>query len=120
MKVLFALASFVAFSAAPAFAGEGQVSSQSLNKMGLSGMKSMTDAQGLKIRGLSIAVVGGFSTAHQYGDGGSASSTNFYFAAGHYSASGNNVSFAAAAEVEGRSFEINAVIAGGASSAHAH
>ena len=51
MKSLYALAAIVAFSAVPAFAGEGHVSTNSLAKMGLAGMKTMNDAQGMQIRG---------------------------------------------------------------------
>jgi hypothetical protein len=72
MKSLIAFASVVALSVVPAFAAEGQVSHQSLNKMGLSGMKAMTDAQGTQIRGLSIAVVaGGTKTTLPGADAGS-------------------------------------------------
>ena len=70
MKSLYALAAIVAFSAAPAFAGEGHVSVNSLAKMGLSSMKSMDDAQGMKIRGTSIAIASGTSFAVQFGGGG--------------------------------------------------
>lgn len=91
MKSLYALAAIVAFSAVPAFAGEGHVSTNSLAKMGLAGMKTMNDAQGMQIRGTSIAVVAGVSYAHISGEGGSAGSINGYFAAGHHSASGANL-----------------------------
>ncbi len=125
MKSLLSLASVLVLSAAPALAGDGQVSSQSLAKMGLSGMHSMTDAQGTQIRGLSVAVASGGSIAFIGGGGGGAASVNTYFAAGHHSASGNNVSFAADATVTVHqngnvSATINAVAAGGSSSAHAH
>jgi hypothetical protein len=79
MKSLFALAAVIAFAAAPAFAGEGHVSHKSLSNMGLSGMKSMTDAQGMGVRGLSIAVVTGDSNVN-LGHGNSADSQ--FFAAG--------------------------------------
>ena len=124
MKSLFALAAVVAFCATPAFAAEGQVSSKSLANMGLSSLKTMNDAQGMTIRGTSIAVVSGESWAHISGEGGSAASTNEYFAAGHHSANGTNVSFAAAGDVtiKGDDLKVNFgfVAAGGASSAHAH
>src|SRR5579863_5317482 len=88
MKILFALATVVALSAAPAFAADGHVSRHSLAKMGLSGMTSMSDAQGTAIRGLSIAVVTGDSNVN-LGFGNSADSQ--FFAAGsgrgtHYAA----------------------------------
>jgi hypothetical protein len=124
MKSLYALATIVAFSAVPAFAGEGHVSTNSLAKMGLAGMKTMNDAQGMAIRGLSIAVVSGESHAHISGEGGSASSENEYFAAGHHSASGANVSFAVAGDIKtkGDDLKINVgfVAAGGFSTAKAH
>jgi len=123
MKSLYALAAIVALSAAPAFAGEGQISSKSLANMGLAGLKTMDDAQGMTVRGLSIAVVSGKSTATISGDGGHASSTNSYFAAGHKSAEGSNISFAADASVHVNgnhvSATINVVAAGGASQASA-
>jgi hypothetical protein len=73
MRLLLGLFSVVAFSVAPSFAADGHVSSASLSKMGLSGMKAMTDAQGMQIRGLSIAVVSGGSGAHLLGAGGGSS-----------------------------------------------
>ena len=82
MKTLLSLASVLVLSAAPAMAGDGHVSSQSLAKMGLSGMHSMTDAQGTQIRGLSIAVAAGGSIAFLGVPGGGAASVNTYFAAG--------------------------------------
>ena len=93
MKVLLGLAAVVAFSAASAMAGDGRLSDPSLAKMGLAGMHSMSDAQGLHIRGMSV-IVGGGSTASINGVGGHASSTNFYLAAGRHSASGDNASVA--------------------------
>ncbi|HEV3301286.1 MAG TPA: hypothetical protein VG055_16665 [Planctomycetaceae bacterium] len=124
MKSLYALAAIVAFSAVPAFAGEGHVSTNSLAKMGLAGMKTMNDAQGMQIRGTSIAVVAGVSFAHISGEGGSAGSINGYFAAGHHSASGANLSAAAAGDVtiKGDDVKVNFgfVAAGGFSTAKAH
>jgi hypothetical protein len=124
MKSLYALAAIVAFSAVPAFAGEGHVSTNSLAKMGLAGMKTMNDAQGMQIRGTSIAVVAGVSYAHISGEGGSAGSINGYFAAGHHSASGANLSAAAAGDVtiKGDDVKVNFgfVAAGGFSTAKAH
>jgi len=120
MKSILAFASVVAFSVAPAFAGEGQVSNPSLAKMGLSGMKAMSDAQGMNVRGLSIAVVGGFSQASIHSGGGEASSTNFYFAAGKHSANGANLSGAAALNVNGYHTSLTVVAAGGFSTASAH
>jgi hypothetical protein len=93
MKSLLGMAAVVAFSVVPALAGEGRVSDQSLAKMGLSGMKAMSDVQGMQFRGLSVEV-GGFSSATISGVGGSASSVNFYGATGKHSASGENLSVA--------------------------
>src|ERR1700732_3374472 len=124
MKILYALAAIVAFSAVPAFAGEGHVSNNSLAKMGLAGMKTMNDAQGMQIRGTSIAVVAGVSYADISGDGGSAGSITGSFAAGHHSASGANLSAAAAGDVtiKGDDVKVNFgfVAAGGFSTAKAH
>jgi hypothetical protein len=124
MKTLLSVAAVLVLSAAPAFAGQGQVSKNSLAKMGLSGMQVMSDAQGMSVRGTSVAVVFGISHASISGEGGSASSTNGYFAAGHHSASGANVSFAAAGDVSVRGDDVHVsadfVAAGGASTAHAH
>jgi hypothetical protein len=125
MKSVFALATIVAFSAVPALAGDGQVSSKSLAKMGLAGMKTMDDAQGMTVRGTSVAVVFGISHATISGEGGSASSVNGYFAAGHHSASGANASFAASGDVtihgdDHTKVSIDFVAAGGFSTAHAH
>jgi hypothetical protein len=91
MKI-FALASIMAFAALPAFAGEGQISTRSLNNMGLSGLHFMTDAQGMNVRGLSIAVVSGGSGAALIG---SHAGSSFYAAGsgyGSHSASGNSAS----------------------------
>jgi hypothetical protein len=123
MKTLLSIASVLVLSAAPAMAGQGHVSNQSLAKMGLSGMQTMSDAQGMQIRGTSIAVVAGFSYAHISGEGGSAGSVNGYFAAGHTSASGANLSAAASGDVkigEDSSVKFGFVAAGGFSTAKAH
>jgi hypothetical protein len=124
MKTLLSIASVLVLSAAPALAGQGHVSSQSLAKMGLSGMQTMSDAQGMSIRGTSIAVVSGSSHAFINGEGGGANSSNSYFAAGHHSASGANVSFAVAGDVTIRGDDVHVsagfVAAGGFSTAHAH
>jgi hypothetical protein len=93
MKSLIAFASVVALSVVPAFAAQGHVSNQSLANMGLAGMKSMADAQGMQLRGLSVKVGGG-SIAGIAGVGGGAASVNFYSANGKHSASGENASVA--------------------------
>jgi len=113
MKSLIALASVLAFSVAPAFAAEGHVSNPSLAKMGLSGMKAMTDAQGMGIRGLSIAVVTGDSNVN-LGRGNSADSQ--FFAA----ASGRGTHYAAGASLSGGGTQRGFVIVGTAAVAIAH
>jgi hypothetical protein len=49
MKTLFSIASVLVLSAGPAWAGDGQVSDHSLATMGLSGLRSLSDAQGMNI-----------------------------------------------------------------------
>jgi hypothetical protein len=115
MKILLAVATVLALTAAPAFAGEGQVSHKSLAKMGLSSMQTLSDNDGMQIRGLSIAVVGGWSTAGALTFNGYATTTNFYFAAGSHSASGSNASIAGSGGLFG-----SVVGAGGFSTASAH
>jgi hypothetical protein len=128
MRHLLSLVCVIGLSVAPALAGDGHVTRQSLSKMGLSGMQVMTDDQGMQIRGTSIAVAAGGSIATIHGVGGSASSTNTYYAAGSHSASGSNVSFAADGTTTSVTSHghtttvttVNFVAAGGASSAKAH
>ena len=57
MKIPFVLVlvAIVASAAAPAMAGDGQVSSNQLAALGLSGMQPMSDAQGMHVRGMSSA-----------------------------------------------------------------
>lgn len=66
MRTLFTLASILALTAAPALAGEGQVSKRSLANMGLPGMKALSDDQGMAIRGQSIAI----AISHSHVNGG--------------------------------------------------
>jgi hypothetical protein len=124
MKSLYALAAIVAFSAAPAFAAEGHVSAKSLANMGLSTMKSMDDAQGMKIRGTSIAIASGTSFAVQFGGGGAAGSVNTSTGVGHHSASQSNFSVAGQTEIVTVgpfvATATHVIGAGGASSASAH
>jgi hypothetical protein len=54
MKTLVVFAFAVAVSIAPASAADGKVSHSALVKMGLSGMKQMTDQQGSSIRGRAV------------------------------------------------------------------
>jgi hypothetical protein len=69
MKMLFATAALVALSAASAVAADGRVSDHSLARMGLSGMKVMSDVDGMVIRGTSYAEISGGSGAHLLGAG---------------------------------------------------
>jgi hypothetical protein len=52
-NALSCTAVIVVLCAAPALAGDGQVSSNQLAKLGLGGMKVMTDTQGMQVRGMS-------------------------------------------------------------------
>jgi hypothetical protein len=99
MKSLYALAAIVAFSAAPAFAADGHVSHNSLANMGLSSLKSMDDAQGMTVRGMSYTYASGTSFAVQFGGGGAAGSVNTSTGIGHKSASQNNFSVAGQTEI---------------------
>lgn len=54
MKTLIAFAFVLALSSVSAWAADGKVSHSSLAKMGLSGMKQMTDQQGSSIRGRAV------------------------------------------------------------------
>ena len=110
MKNLIALASVLALSVVPAFAAEGHVSDQSLAKMGLTGMKTMTDTQGLQIRGMS-ATAGGYSIASVPG-AGAASTT---YASGSHSAEAAGVSIAALS-ISGQ--YVTVAIGGGFAAAH--
>jgi hypothetical protein len=57
MKSCLWIATLLAFSAVPAFAGNGNISDSALAKCGLHGMKVMSDRDGLAIRGKSVTVV---------------------------------------------------------------
>jgi hypothetical protein len=61
MKILIALTSVVGLSVAPVFAGEGQISNRSLTRMGLPEMKTLSDTEGLSIRGTSFAIAGSYA-----------------------------------------------------------
>jgi hypothetical protein len=72
MKLLIGWAAIVGLSAVSAMAGEGRLSNQSLAKIGLVGMKIMSDSQGLEIRGLGVADgsgYGGDKDHHHKGEG---------------------------------------------------
>jgi hypothetical protein len=66
-----------------AHAGDGNLSSSSLSAMGLSGLKTLSDAQGLAIRGRgALAAVSGSSFAVQVGLGGIGAAGSNYAALG--------------------------------------
>jgi hypothetical protein len=56
MRRFIFVACVLALTAAPALAGDGQVSKATLSRMGLSAMKVVSDQEGMQIRGTSIAV----------------------------------------------------------------
>jgi hypothetical protein len=67
-KGLIVASLLLAFSAAGAHAGERAPSSAKLSKLGLSGMKVVSDAQGMTVRGegLGMGIVGGKFFAMAY------------------------------------------------------
>jgi hypothetical protein len=62
MRRFIFLACAIAFTAAPALAGDGQVSNRSLARMGLRGMKVLSDKDGSQVRGTSIAIAFSFTS----------------------------------------------------------
>jgi hypothetical protein len=54
MKTLIAFTFVLALSSVSALAADGKVSHSSLAKMGLAGMRQMTDQQGSSIRGRAV------------------------------------------------------------------
>jgi hypothetical protein len=61
VKNFLFFAALFGLSAAPAFAGDGQISKSDLSRMGLAGMNAMTDTEGMSIRGTSFVIVGSFT-----------------------------------------------------------
>jgi hypothetical protein len=55
MKTLLTFAAVVCLSALPAYSADGQISKSTLSHLGLAGLTSLSDAQGLEIRGLGVA-----------------------------------------------------------------
>ncbi|HXY37032.1 MAG TPA: hypothetical protein VEI07_22585 [Planctomycetaceae bacterium] len=102
MRCFISAACVIALASAPALAGDGQVSKQSLSRMGLGGMKLVSDQEGLQVRGTSIAIT--FSAS----SGFPIVSINSPFDVGTHFA------FSASAGISGSTF------AGGAASASAH
>src|SRR5580704_8099836 len=121
MKTLLSVAAVVVLAAAPAMAGDGRVSHQSLAKMGLAGMQTMSDSQGMAVRG-QFAIASGTSFAVQFGGGGAAGSINTSTGVGRHSASQNNFSVAGQTEIVTVgpfvATATHVIGAGGASSAH--
>jgi hypothetical protein len=63
MKFLVASFTVLFLSVAPAFAGDGSLDQSSLSRMGLAGMKTLSDHDGMAIRGqLAIAYSSSFNT----------------------------------------------------------
>jgi hypothetical protein len=106
MKTLLALTSLVLISAGSAVAGEGQVADQTLAKMGLGGMKVMTDAQGTEVRGMAFVKTTGWSAAHNR----NAETYNEYTAVGHKVAKGS--SYSVVGTVSNRGFKVSGAIGG--------
>jgi hypothetical protein len=61
VKTFLFFAALFGLSAAPALAGDGQISRSNLSRMGLAGMNAMTDTEGMSIRGTSFVIVGSFT-----------------------------------------------------------
>jgi hypothetical protein len=55
MKTVLTFAAIVCLSALPAYSADGQVSKSTLAHLGLAGLTTLSDAQGLEIRGLGVA-----------------------------------------------------------------
>jgi|HubBroStandDraft_6_1064221.scaffolds.fasta_scaffold301183_2 hypothetical protein len=102
MRRFVFLACILAFAAAPALAGDGQVSTRSLDRMGLGGMKVVSDQDGLQMRG-------SFAIATSFAFGGTT-----VFSVGSPVSVGNHFAFSAQVVIGSGSF------AGGAGSASAH
>lgn len=68
MKTLVTLAVVVCFASLPACAADGQISKSSLDRLGLAGLKPMSDVQGLEVRGLGVSEAMGWDDG--WGDNG--------------------------------------------------
>src|SRR5579872_3538389 len=119
MKKLLGAVSALALCVTPVFAGEGNVSHQSLAKMGLVGMKAMSDSDGMQLRGLSTQA-GGWSSTTLIAVGGETSSTNFSYAADKKSATTANLSVSGAVSVSNNNVWLNVIAAGGTSAGRSH
>ena len=94
----------------------GQVSDNTLAMMGLSGMQSMSDVQGMEVRGTSFVATAGFSYAVSPGS----AAASGYVAAGSHYASGNSGSIAASGIGGSLGFVVVGAAAGTTSTAIAH
>jgi hypothetical protein len=99
MKYLLMTLAVVMIFAAPVLADNGNLSQNQLAKLGLSGMSSMSDAQGTAVRGMGFSLAFGASYAKQ---GNSAGTVNGYLAVdsskkGGTLAGGANISVAGSA-----------------------
>jgi hypothetical protein len=103
MRRFVSLACVFALAAAPALAGDGLVPTRSLARMGLGGMKVVSDQEGLQVRGMSFA----FASSVAFG-GTTVLSINSPVSIG------NHFAFSANVVIGSGSF------AGGAASASAH
>ena len=104
MKTVLAFATLVCMSAGSAFAADNQVADQTLAKMGLGSMQSMSDNDGLAVRGKGTSAhVWGSSTANWYG--GQTANNNYEAGASWLGASSNAVgksfSFAGKLQISG-------------------
>jgi hypothetical protein len=123
MKILFGAVSVIALGLSPVVAGEGNLSNQSLARMGLAGMKSLSDAQGMQLRGLA-AQAGGWSSTTLVAVNGATSSTNYAYAGDQHSASTANLSVSGALSSTSSNYGshtyVDVIAAGGLSAAHSH
>lgn len=123
MKTFLGAVSAIALCVTPALAGEGTLSNQSLAKMGLAGMKALSDGEGMQLRGLATQA-GGWSSTTLIAVGGTTSSTNYAYAADQHSATTANLSVSGAVSTtsnnNGSNTYLNIIAAGGVSSGRSH
>jgi uncharacterized membrane protein len=68
MKTLLTFAAILCFAALPVYSADGQVSDSSLTRLGLAGMKPISDVQGLEIRGLGVMQAMGMRMDEDFDD----------------------------------------------------
>ncbi|TWU25960.1 hypothetical protein [Bythopirellula polymerisocia] len=93
-------------------AAEGVIPSNTLDAMGLSGVKVVSDSTAAEVRGMGyvpISIAAGGSFAGVGSHHAAAGSVNGYFAAGKYAASGANGSEAGITKVHVKSIDIGGV-----------